>query len=476
MKAPVAGRIPPHDLDAEAAVLSAVMLEKTALDLVLEFLRPEQFYSEANRHVFAAAVELHRKGVAVDVVSVSGELRDRERLTQVGGTTYLAQLVDCVPFVAHVDQYARRVQAKWRVRQLIATCHKLAAEGYGDIGDDAEFINQAEAEIYQAVHVDEVSDEKTLGECAEIAYKRMVETHEGGGRIRGVRCHLDPLDNILGGFREGKFTIVAAAPGVGKSMLTQTIAINVAKFSEGTIGVQVFTPEMTDEELGERSIASEAEIDSMAFRCKIGNETWHDIFGAVQELHKYPVWITDDADVTTTKMRARIRRRQQEFNRYDEAGKPVRRVGVVILDYLQLLNTQTKKGQSREEAISLAARELKTMAMKLRVHVIAVSSLNRSIANRQDKRPILSDLRESGAIEFHADNILFLYRDSYYNENCLHPEEAEVHVAKQRGGPTGTVTLHFNKGQSRFENPRRESSGVNGAAHNPPHWSESAQA
>jgi len=469
--APVAGRIPPHDLDAEAAVLSAIMLEPDALDKVLEFLRPETFYSEANRRIFDAALELHRKGIRVDVVSVAGELRDRERLAQVGGSAYLAELVDAVPSVSNIVSYAQRVQTKWRVRQVMAACQRIAAEGYGDIGDASTFLADAEQSIYRAAHVDEVNDEKTIGECASSAYDRIVEAYERGDRILGTRTHLEPLDEILGGLRDGKLTIVAAAPGMGKSVLGQTIAINVAKFSGGQFGAQVFTPEMPEDEVGERSIASEAQINSMAFRCELDDRAWNGIIAAVGDLHRYPVWVTDDADITTTKIRARVRRRQHEFNRYDEAGRPVRRVAVVIVDYLQLLNTMQRKGQSREEALSNATRELKVIAKSLRVHVIAMSSLNRSIATRQDKRPMLSDLRESGAIEFHADNVVFLYRESYYDAKLALSDEAEVIVAKQRGGPTGKIKLRFNRGQSRFENPRAEDTNGTSQPHLP-HWSE----
>lgn len=465
---PVAGRIPPHDLDAEAAVLSAILLEPTALDKVIEFLRPERFYSEANRRVFEAALEVHRRGEPLDIVTVSVELRARERLVQVGGAAYLAQLVDAVPSVSNLVTYAQIIQTKWRVRQVISTCQRIAAEGYGDIGDPSTFLNDAEQSIYDAAHVDEVSDEKTIGECATAAYDKIVEAYERGDRIIGHRTHLAPLDDILGGLRDGKLTIVAAAPGMGKSVLGQTIAINIAKHSGGLLGVQVFTPEMPDDEVGERSIASEARIDSVDFRCDLTERAWSGITAAIGDLHRYPVWVTDDADITTTKIRARVRRRQQEFNRYDEAGRPTRRIAVVVVDYLQLINTMQKKGQSREEALSNATRELKVIAKSCRVHVVAMSSLNRAIATRQDKRPMLSDLRESGAIEFHADNVVFLYRESYYDTKVALSDEAEVIVAKQRGGPTGKVKLRFNRGQSRFENPRAEDV----SAPYLPHWSE----
>jgi len=464
----VAGRIPPHDLDAEAAVLSAILLEPDAFDKVIEFLRPERFYSEANRRVFEAAAELHRKGIRIDVVTVAGELRDRERLAQVGGSAYLAMLVDAIPSVSNLVAYAQAVQTKWRVREVISTCQRVAAEGYGDIGDASTFLTEAEQSIYQAAHVDEVNDEKTIGECASVAYDQIVEAYNRGDKIIGHRTHLAPLDDILGGLRDGKLTIVAAAPGMGKSVLGQTIAINVAKHSGGLLGVQVFTPEMPDDELGERSIASEAKIDSVAFRCDLDSRAWDGILYAVSELHRYPVWVTDDADITTTKIRARVRRRQHEFNRYDEAGRPVRRIAVVIVDYLQLINTMQKKGQTREEALSNATRELKVIAKSQRVHVVAMSSLNRAIATRQDKRPMLSDLRESGAIEFHADNVVFLYRESYYDPKVALSDEVEVIVAKQRGGPTGKVKLRFNRGQSRIENPRAEDVD----APYLPHWSE----
>jgi replicative DNA helicase len=464
----IEARVAPHDLDAEAAVLAAVLLEPAALDRVTELLTPDRMYSEAHRRILEAAIALSTTGTTPDLVSIVGWLRDRERLAQVGGAAYLAQLVDAVPSVANLESYALRVQLKWRQRQLIAACQKIAAEGYGDVGDITAWIDQAEQAIYEAAHVAEVVEEKSIAACATEAYESILAAKERGDRIVGVRTHLTHLDQILGGLREGKLTVLAAQPGVGKSMLAQSIALNIGRASGGLVGVQIFTPEMSSEEVGERSIASEAQLDSVEFRAEMSAQSWSRIASSIDAMGCYPVWVTDDATITTGRMRARIRRRQAQFNRYDKVGAPVAKVGLVILDYLQLLDTEMKKGETREQAVTRVTRELKCIAKSLRVHVIAISSLNRKLADRQDKRPIISDLRESGAIEFHADNILFLYRESFYDTKCDRPYEAEVNVAKQRGGPTGTVFLHFDKSQSRFEDARTYGNGSG----NPAHWQE----
>jgi replicative DNA helicase len=440
-------RVAPFDDPAERAVLSAILLERHAMDDVALHLSPEHFYREAHRRIFEAMVALQKKGHEIDLVSLSGELADRERLAQVGGQAYLAEIIDAVPSIANVDAYAIRVRDKWRLRQLIAQCQQIAAEGYGDVGDIEAFIDAAEGEIAKATSVATVSDEKTLGECAREAYTEIAEASERGSGLVGDPTGLSELDPVLGGLRMGKLTILAACPGVGKSMLAQSIAIGVATASKGAVGVSVFTPEMTAEELGERAIASASDLDAMLFRYKMAPAEWGAIHRAMGELDTLPIWVTDDAEVTTMKMRARVRRRQQKFA---DASGGRGRIGLVVLDYLQLMNTGRSKGESREEAVTRVAGELKVLAKTLRVHVLAISSLNRAIATRLDKRPVLSDLRESGAIEYHADNILFLYRESYYDPTCKNPNLCELNVAKQRGGMTGVVKLAFDKRKSRF--------------------------
>src|SRR4051812_130202 len=225
---PIAGRVPPHDLDAEAAVLSAVLLERDALDKVLETLKPEHFYAEANRRVYEGAVELSAKGVPVDIVSVAGWLRDRDRLTQVGGSAYLAQLADAVPAVAHLETYARMVKEKWRIRQLIATCQRVSAEGYGDVGEVQAFIDEAEQSIYELARTPEASSVQRIEPIIRSVFEQITELARRGERITGVPTGFERLDSKTAGLHDGELTIVAARPGMGKTSFVLNIAVNVA--------------------------------------------------------------------------------------------------------------------------------------------------------------------------------------------------------------------------------------------------------
>lgn len=447
------GRQAPSDLEAERAVLSAVLLDASALARAAELLRPENFFSEPHRRIFEAALALLQKPAPVDIVSVAGWLRDTGRLQQVGGAAYLADLSGEVPAIAHADHYAKRVLDKWRLRQFITTCQRFAAEGYGDTGDIDEFLSNAENDLICAAGCPIADEEKTLGRCAAEAYQGIVDFYHRPEQATILATGLTKLDALLGGgLKPGKLSIVAANPGMGKSVLVQTVAINVARAYEGRFGVQIFSVEMEDAELGERALASESETDSARFRVGLSDDEWRQVCQAVSSLERLPIFVTDDGEITIAKIGRRVHRRRRDIEESAVPGKLDRKLGLVIVDYLQLVNTEQKKGQSREEAMSEAAKRLKLLAKREHVHVIAISSLNRELDKRPNKRPQLGDLRESGAIAFHADNILFLYRESFYHPDCAEPDVVECNLAKQRGGPVAMVKLRFNMQQSRFEN------------------------
>jgi len=456
------GRLPPSDPEAETAVIAAILLETSALERAGELLLPEHFYNEPNRRIFEAALGVSASSTPVDIVSVAGWLRDKGRLDQVGGPAYLAQISGEVPAVANIEGYVRRVFDKFRTRQVILTCQRIAAEGYGDVGSVDDYIDRAEQDLARAGQAAVATEEKTLGECAAEAYDGIVQAYYDPDHGQGIKTGLSRLDEILlHGLKPGKLTIIAANPGMGKSVLCETLALNVGKSNGGVVGVQVFSPEMSSEELGERALAAEAEIDGERFRFGLHAEEWQRVQGAIATTEKLPIFVNDDADITVPRLVRRVRKRKKEF----VASLPLdpnRHIGIVIVDYLQLVNTEQKKSQSREEALGEATKALKVLAKREKVHVIAVSSLNRELEKRQNKRPQLGDLRESGSIGFHADNILFLYRESFYHPDCAEPDVVECNVAKQRGGPTGMVRLRFNMKQSRFENLRDW-------PHDPPH-------
>jgi replicative DNA helicase len=472
---PSAGRVPPHDLDAEAAVLSAILLESGALDKVLETLQPEHFYSEANRRIYEASIELSAKGAPIDIVSVAGNLRDRERLAQVGGSAYLAQLVDAVPSVAHVETYARMVKEKWRVRQLIATCQKVAAEGYGDIGEVQAFVDNAEQAIYEIARTPETSSVQRIEPIIRNVFEQITELAQRGERITGVPTGFERLDAKTAGLHDGELTIVAARPGMGKTSFVLNVAVNVASpktiaeagpasglddmgvgesREEPGMGVVVFSLEMPREQLASRMVCSEGRVDVGKMRQGfLQDRDWNNLTQAASFLYRLPIWIDDTPSLGVLELRAKVRRLQAEYDRAAPEGGIGRRIGLVIVDYLQLMSG-SQYVASREQEISEISRGLKRLSKELRVPVIALSQLNRAVETRgtKDKRPQLSDLRESGAIEQDADNIIFIYRDDYYEAESDQRGIAELIVAKQRNGPTGKVKVRFESAYTRFDN------------------------
>ncbi|WP_438015601.1 replicative DNA helicase [Sorangium sp. So ce315] len=468
----VAGRVPPHDLDAEAAVLSAILLHRDALDRVLEILKAEHFYSEANSRIYEGAQELAAAGTPIDIVSVASWLRDRERLAQVGGAAYLAQLADATPAVAHVAAHARVVYEKWRVRQLIATCQRVAAEGYGDVGVVQEFIDGAEQAVYQLARTPQGTSTQPIAQVLKAAFEQITAAAERGDRITGISTGYEKLDAKTAGLHDGDLTIVAARPGMGKTSFVLNLAVNVAspravsspgpdEMGHGVerhdpgFGAAVFSLEMPREQLATRMVCSEGRVDVGKLRQGfLQPDDWRRLTEAASFLSTLPVWIDDTPAITLLELRAKVRRIQAEYDRPPSNGSAGRRVGLVVIDYLQLMKGRDGVN-SREQEISEISRGLKQLAKELKVAVIALSQLNRAVETRttKDKRPQLSDLRESGAIEQDADNIIFIYRDEYYNAETTNQKGiAELIVAKQRNGPTGKVLTRFTSSCTRFDN------------------------
>jgi replicative DNA helicase len=462
---PVAGRMPPSDLDAEAAVLSAVMLSGEAFDVVQELLSPEHFYSEANRRVFEAVQELTAASRPVDVVSVAGWLRDRGRLDQIGGSPYLAQLVDATPAVAHVEEHARAIREKWRLRSLIATCQRFAAEGYGDCGDVQSFVDSAEQSIFELARAPESSSVVTVRDAVHAAFRILSEARQRGGGITGFETGFAELDKRTSGLHKGDLYIVAGRPGMGKTSFVLNLAVNVAAprrvaspddpygrtVEVPGAGVAFFSLEMPREQLAARMLASEARVDMASIRSgQVHAEDWNKLTEAAARIGRLPMWLDDTPAISIMDLRAKIRRLQAELKKSAQGPKEL---GLVAIDYLQLMSGR-KGVSSREQEISEISRGLKQLAKEMSVPVMALSQLNRSVETRttKDKRPQLSDLRESGAIEQDADAIMFIYRDEYYFADSPDKGIAEVIVAKQRNGPTGTCKVKFTQQYTRFDN------------------------
>jgi replicative DNA helicase len=461
--APIEGRVPPHDLGAEAAVLSAVMVDPLALDRVCEFLKPEHFYSEAHRRIFEACVELSSQGKPVDVVQAATWLRDHERLAQVGGVEYLTEVLNAAPAVANVAAYGRTIHEKWRVRQLILACQHVTAQGYVGYGDAQQFIDSAEQAVYEIAHSRESTNVRTLKELMHEAFQRIESASARGARITGIPTGYDRYDRMTSGLHDGELTIVAARPGMGKTSFVLNIAVNVAsplqlesahdpneRWEEPGLGVIFFSLEMPREQIANRMLCAEARVDVSCVRTgQLTTSHWSKLTHAAAQLQHLSVWIDDSPTLSILELRSKVRRLQAEFGR----GQEKRRIGLVVVDYLQLMRG-SEGAASREQEISEISRGLKQLAKELNLPVIALSQLNRAVETRAErsKRPQLSDLRESGAIEQDADNICFIYRDDYYNKDTMDRNIAELIVAKQRNGPTGIVKVRFEPQYTRFDN------------------------
>jgi replicative DNA helicase len=396
-----AGRVPPHDLDAEAAVLSAILLSGDALDRVQETLQPEHFYSDANGRIYEAALELANLGKPTDIITIASWLRDRERLKQIGGAAYLAQLADATPAVAHVAAHAEVVFQKWRVRQLVATCQRVAAEGYGDVGVVQEFVDSAEQSVYDlARKSDQAETTQVLGDVLKGVFQTMTEAAARGDRITGLPTGYDKFDGKTAGLHIGDLLIVAARPGAGKTSWVLNVATNVAAprgTEAATVpgdGVAVFSLEMPREQLATRMVCSEARVDLSKVRGgMLQRDDWDRLTEAGNFLNYLPIWIDDTPAITLLALRAKIRRIQSEIAAKTPRSRGATTLGLVVVDYLQLM--KGREGvNSREQEVSELSRGLKALAKELRVPVIALSQLSRKCEERSDKRPMLSDLRE----------------------------------------------------------------------------------
>jgi replicative DNA helicase len=464
----VEGRVPPHDLDAEGAVISAVMVDPGALDKVNEFLKPEHFYSEAHRRIFEACVELSATGRPVDVVQVATWLRDRERLAQVGGMAYLTEVLNTAPAVANVAAYGKTIHEKWRIRQLILTCQRVTSQGYAGYGEAQSFIDGAEQAVYDIARTRESSSVYMLRDVMRDTFKKIEKANARGRRITGIATGFDRYDRMTSGLHDGELTIVAARPGMGKTSLVLNMAANVAspqqlesahdpneRWEEPGYGVVVFSLEMPREQIVNRMLCSEAKVDVSRVRTgMLTPSDWSKLTQAASHLGSLSIWVDDTPALALLELRSKVRRLQADYDRVDEAtGEKKQRIGLVMVDYLQLMRGRDNVN-SREQEISEISRGLKQLAKELSLPVIALSQLNRAVETRgeKSKRPQLSDLRESGAIEQDADNICFIYRDEYYNKETNDRNVAELIVAKQRNGPVDTVRVRWDAQYTRFDN------------------------
>jgi replicative DNA helicase len=445
------------------------MLSQEAFDRISEFLRPEHFYAGANQRVFEAVVDLQTRSQPVDVVTVATWLRDKGLLEQIGGTPYLAQLTDTIPTIAHIEAYAGVVRQKWRLRRLIATCQDFAAAGYGDTGEVQAFVDSAEQAIFDLARQPDSTSIVSLRHAIHAAFGQLSAAAKRGGGITGMATGFTDLDKMTAGLHPGELYIVAGRPGMGKTAFVLNLSARLAEpkrvsvdggapSHEPGVGVAFFSLEMPREQLASRMLASEARVDVSKIRSgNIVAEDWNKLTEAAAKLGHLPLWLDDTPAISLLDLRAKVRRLQAEITRERSDEPRAERLGLIVIDYLQLMSGRPGV-QNREQEISELSRGLKQLAKEMSVAVLALSQLNRSVETRttQNKRPQLSDLRESGAIEQDADAIIFIYRDEYYNKDSEQKGVAEIILAKQRNGPTGSVMLHFDSAHTRFDNRARD--------------------
>lgn len=440
-------RVPPNNEEAEQSVLGCMLLDREAIFRSAERLQATDFYREANARIFQAIVDLNNAGQPVDLLTLTEELRRRAQLEAVGGIGYVTSLVSVVPSAAHLDTYLRIVLEKSVLRSLSATAGRLLTRVH-DSGDPVdEILADAERQILEIGQRRSDRTFQSLKQVLDSTLDQIEFIHNNQGRLRGVPTGFPDLDNLTAGFQPSDLIILAARPSMGKTQLGLNFAAQATVEAGKTCAI--FSLEMSAEQLAMRLLAAEARIDSQRLRSgQLLDEHWKRLGQALVRLQDAKLYIDDTPGISVTEMRARCRRLKQE------AG-----LDLVIVDYLQLM-TGRARVESRQQEISEISRNLKALARELHVPVIALSQLSRAVESRQDKRPMLSDLRESGAIEQDADLVAFIYRDDYYNPDTDRPNVTEVIIAKQRNGPVGKVELVFLKEYGTFASLDRRHDGA----------------
>ena len=434
------GKVPPHDLDAEQAVIGSMLTDADAVASSIEVLKPEDFYRADNRIIYEAMFNLYNRSEPIDIITVKAELESMGRFEQVGGLEYLAGLPDKVPTTANVQKYINIVEEKSKLRDLIKTANDIIELGYDPTEDVDDIMENVEKKVFNLTQGKNQKGYYAIKDVLVDSFTQLEELYNRKQHITGVPSGFADLDYRTAGFHGSELILVAARPAMGKSAFALNIATNAAVRAD--VPVAIFNLEMSKEQLVNRILCSEAMVDSNKVRTgKLEEEDWSKLAEAIGPLSASNIYIDDTPGISITEIRAKCRKLQVE-----------KHIGMVIIDYLQLIQGTNKRGGSREQEISEISRSLKIMAKELNVPVIALSQLSRAVEQRPDHKPMLSDLRESGAIEQDADIVMFLYRDDYYNPDSEKKNIAEVIIAKHRGGSTGSVDLRWFGSYTKFTN------------------------
>lgn len=432
-------RVPPHNNEAEQSVIGAIFLEPLALITAAEVLVPEDFYRIAHQKIFDTMLQLNDKGQAIDVVTVTEELAAKKELEDVGGISYLSEVANAVPTAANIVHYANIVDEKALLRRLIRVATTIVEDGYTREDEVEALLSEAEKNMMEVSNRKNSGDFKHIKDVLVDTYDNIELLHTQKGEVTGISSGFTDLDKLTAGFQGNDLIIVAARPSVGKTAFALNVAQNAATAGEN---VAIFSLEMGADQLVMRMLCAEGNIDAQVMRTgALQAEDWRKLTMAMGSLSNAGIYIDDSSGIRVNEIRSKCRRLKQEHG-----------LDMVIIDYMQLIQGSGKTGENRQQEVSEISRSLKGLARELKIPVIALSQLSRGVEQRQDKRPMMSDLRESGSIEQDADIVSFLYREDYYDKETENQNMIEIIIAKQRNGPTGTVTLAFAKEFNKFVN------------------------
>ena len=436
-------KVPPHNLEAKQTILGGVLINNDALNQVVDILSSEDFYREAHAHIYDGMLSLYNRDDPVDLVTLSQMLKERNVLDKVGGTDYLASLAEATSTSAGIIHHAKIVKDLSTRRSLIVECARISEACFEFANDTDEVLDLAEQSIFDIAERTIDQNFFPMNEVIKESFKKLESTSRKGSFITGVATGFTDFDNITSGLQPSDLIIIAGRPSMGKTSLALNMAYNAALGDK--IGVAVFSLEMSRLQLGIRLLGLDAMIDASRLRRgSLQDDEWGRLTDAANRLSDLPLYIDDTSGLSVLELKAKARRLKKRFG-----------ISLLVIDYLQLMQSK-KSAESRQQEISDISRSLKALAKDLNIPVVALSQLNRKVEDRPNKRPILADLRESGAIEQDADLILFIYREELYNRTEENKGKAEIDIAKHRNGPTGRVHLTFRESYTKFDNYYRE--------------------
>ena len=438
----------PNNIEAEQSVLGSCFLSKYALQKACETLTPDSFYSEKNGKIFAAMNALVDEKTPIDITTITSYLKNKKQLTDVGGVEYLTEILNFVPTASNIDYYIKDVEDTYILRNLIETATDIASDGYKTDESVNEILDNSEKKILNIVKNRRTSEFRSIKDILKKTQEDLEKLSENTGEVTGLSTGFYDLDKITTGLHENELIIIAARPAMGKTAFALNLATHIAMSQDKSVAL--FNLEMSAEQLAQRIISSLGQLEGYKLRTgNLMNNDWKRVNEAVSQLATTNMVIDDTPGITIGEIRAKCRRLASSENG----------LSAVIVDYLQLISGGKNYGANRQQEVSDISRSLKTLAMELGVPVIALSQLSRSVESREDKRPLMSDLRESGSIEQDADIVAFLYRDDYYNKEARTEDNnsiSELIIGKHRNGPTATIELLFKKNTSKFLNLKKE--------------------